>query len=435
MLNIAEHELTGLDSSFDKVIRAFPDHLIGAPDDLFLEPSFSRNPYTVLAELRDQAGGVVRRGEAGLYAGVDIFNVWGHDLSHPHFVALSYEAVKTIGSDFKRFGSDQAYGAQQSAHGATVNCLDGTEHRQVRRLLDGAAFGRRQMEQRLETMTRPLVRFLVYRVAEMLHRGEAVDACRDLALPAAYKAIATVIGVPQEKFAYFIELGEIAQSGPRDMEAAIRAIQEMDEFFSSEMKKRTDAPQLDLLTVLQVADRRGFQLTEDQVVQLCRFLLPGGIETTWRMTANTVMAMMLHPEQYQAVVEEPSLVEQAVEECLRWAPSGFVVPRHAIVDTEVEGTEIPAGAFITSIQGVANRDPAVWENPDVFDIFREHQDHLTFHIGAHYCMGQMLARGIFREVLAQLAVKLPTLRLACGVDEIEMRGFGVRCPLGVSLAV
>ena len=142
MLNIAEHEVKGLDATLDRLIHQLPNHLIGAPDDPFLDESFSRNPYTPLAKLREEHGGVIRRDNQGLYCGYDIFNVWGHDLSYPHFVALSYAAVREIGLDAKRFGNALAYGAQETANGITVNCLDAPEHRQVRGLLDSAAFGR-----------------------------------------------------------------------------------------------------------------------------------------------------------------------------------------------------------------------------------------------------------------------------------------------------
>ena len=433
MFNIAEHAVTGLDASLDTLIKQLPEHLFGAPDDPFLEPEFSKDPFKTLALIRDTQGGIVPRDLNGLYGSADIFNVWGHDLSFPHFVALSYRAVREIGSAMDRFGNRFAYGAQEEANGLTVNCLDGPEHRQVRGLLDTAAFGRKQIEKRIDTLIIPLVSFLVERLCAKIAAGEPVDARRDIALPAAYKSIATVIGVPQHKFAYFVELGEIAQGGPRDMNAALNAIAEMNEFFSREFDRRTQEPQLDLLTALQIHERNGFKLTKEQIINHCRFLLPGGIETTWRMTANLIMAMMQHPAQYACVVEDLSLVDQAVEEALRWAPSGFVVPRRALIDSEVEGVEIPEGSYICSIQGIANRDPEVWDRPNEFDITRDPHPHLTFHIGIHGCMGQMLARGLFREVLKQLAEKAPTLRLTCKPSDIETRGFGVRCPTAVPL--
>ncbi|MEQ9590780.1 MAG: cytochrome P450 [Parvibaculaceae bacterium] len=423
--------VSDLDDSFDELINEFPDHLIGAPDDPYLDPAFSRDPFSILSALRDSAGGVVRRGDDGTYSGVEIFNVWGHDLSYPHFVALSHEAVKAIGLDRQVFENDQAYGVHQAVQGRTVNTKDGQEHFAMRRLLDTSFFGRGKMAEFQTAMTDPLVDYLVERLANKIKKDGAGEICRDIALPVTYKSISTIIGVPQSKFSYFVELGEIAQGGPRDPEAAMKAIAELDEYFKEEIKQRELDPSFDMLSVLPSAEYKGYQMSAEEIVQHCRFLLPGGIETTWRQTANTVMSLLLHPEQYSAVVADAELVDQAVEEALRWMPSGFVVPRRAAKDCVVAGTEIPEGSFINSIQGVANRDPVVWSNPDEFNIFREPHEHLTFHTGVHFCMGQNLARNTIRAVVRQLAEKIPTLKLACKSDAIETRGFGVRCPNAV----
>jgi cytochrome P450 len=95
--------------------------------------------------------------------------------------------------------------------------------------------------------------------------------------------------------------------------------------------------------------------------------------------------------------------------------------------------EIPAGAGIINMGGIGNRDPKVFENPDVFDARRTHNPHLTFHIGVHYCMGQNLARFILRTMLATLARELPTLRFAGAQRELEAEGFGGRYPRALLL--
>ncbi len=427
---------TGLDESFDRVIRQLPDTLLHAPDDEFIgDASFSRDPFTPLGRLRDNVGGVVRRGVDGTYAGQIIPNVWAHDLDKPHFVAVSHAAVTEIGGDRVRFVNEGAYGAHLKAHGATVNCFDGQEHRALRRLFDKAIFGRRSMAEWATAITLPTIEYLVARVKRMIADGETPDARRDFALPAAYKSISTIIGVPQEDFAHFVALGETAQSAPRDMQAAIRAIGEMDAYFYEQLDERRRSPQADMLTIMIDAEEGGRRLSDEEIVQHCRFLLPGGIETTWRQTANLIMAVLTHPDQFRQIVEDPSLIDSAVEEALRWAPSGFVVPRIAEMDTMVEGVAIPAGSSICSVQGVANRDPKVFQRPEVFDIRRQPNPHLTFHIGVHYCMGQNLARYILQTLLRSIVRELPNLVLATDLAAVEMRGFGVRNPTALPLAL
>jgi pimeloyl-[acyl-carrier protein] synthase len=208
----------------------------------------------------------------------------------------------------------------------------------------------------------------------------------------------------------------------------------MDNYFRAQLAERRKHPRTDMLSLMgNGEDEDGYRLSDDEVVQHCRFLLPGGIETTWRQTANLIMSLMLHPDQYEAVVADPSLIDSAVEEALRWQPSGFVVPRIVARDTRVANMDMPAGAQICTIQGIANRDPAVFADAHVFNIRRHPNPHLTFHTGVHFCMGQNLARFALRETLRKLIEELPGLRLACNPTEIGTRGFGVRNPTHLPL--
>ncbi|MEQ9590776.1 MAG: cytochrome P450 [Parvibaculaceae bacterium] len=419
--------IQGLGSEFDTIIKNLPTTIFGAPDEAWCTPDLSRDPFTLLADLRERAGPVVRMSKDGSFDGVVMPDPNGHDPEKPIFIALSHAAVTEIGSDANRFKNDTAYRVSQQIQGRTVNTLDGMEHRLMRRLLDKSMFGRKQMQEYLETLTIPTVDYLVGRMAERLEAGDTVEICRDLALPMTYKSISTILGVPERLFAEFIELGDRAFGFMRDPDGAMEAVETLGTHFESELQrhKSMDNPPRDFMTIMSDASLNDYQLTDEEIIMHCRFLLPGGIETTWRQTANLFMALMLNPDQWTAVVNDLSLVEQTVEEALRWVPSGFVVPRVAIDDTEVEGVAIPGGSGINSIQGIANRDPKVWDRPNEFDIFREHKPHLTFHAGAHFCMGQNLARNSFKTALTSMATRFPNLMLACDRSEIEMCGFGL----------
>lgn len=417
----------GLGAEFDTLIRGLPDTLFGAPDEAWCEPALSADPFTVLNALRDRHGPIVRRDAHGLYGGVSLPDPNGHDMEKPHFVALSFNAVTEIGSDATRFINDGAYRVSQEIQGRTVNCRDGAEHRLMRRLFDQSIFGRKHMEDYLVRLTEPTVAYLVDRIEARLKAGEPVELCRDLALPMTYKSISTIIGVPERLFAEFIELGDAAFGFVRDPQRAMEAVEEMATHFRAELgerRTRTDAPR-DMMSIMSESSLKDYRLTDEEIVMHCRFLMPGGIETTWRQTANMFMALMLNPDQWRAVTEDRSLADAAVEESLRCYPSGFVVPRRVAIDTEIGGVELPAGASINSIQGIANRDPDIWERPNAFDIHRPLKPHLTFHTGSHYCMGQNLARNSFRTALTEMARRLPDLALAVDPSEIEMCGFGL----------
>lgn len=419
---------TGLGAELDQIIERLPVSIFGAGDEDIAPLDLQRNPYPILRALVDRAGPVVRAGADGTFSGVTIPDPIGADPRYPRFVALSHAAMHEVATSPDRFQNARAYLSPEDIQGKTINTYDGVDHRNRRRLMDQSMFGPKQMREYLVTLVEPNARYLVDRIARRFEEGKPVDLCRDLAMPLVYKGISTIIGLPENLFESFVLLGDDAFAFNSDPERALAAVETMDKHFRQELAahQAAEAPPRDMMTILSQADYNGFRFDDDEIVRHCRFLLPGGIETTWRATANLFMAMLLHPEQWTAVTRDPKLVDQAVEEALRWAPSGWNVPRVAAQDTELAGVEIPAGSNILGLQGFANRDPKVWERPDEFDIFRPLKPHLTFHAGPHFCMGQNLARHNLRTALREMAIKLPGLRLACAPEDVEMCGFTVR---------
>jgi len=126
-----------------------------------------------------------------------------------------------------------------------VNCLDGIDHRAMRRLFDVAIFGRKSMEAWTTAITGPTIEFLVARLKRMIADGEDARCTPDIALPVTYKSISTIIGVPQQDFAHFVALGETAQSAPRDFAAALAAIAELDAYFYEQLAERRRHPRND----------------------------------------------------------------------------------------------------------------------------------------------------------------------------------------------
>ena len=425
--------ISGLDESFDRIIRGLPQSFFRGglgvlqPDDAAPDRiSQLRDPFTVMGRVRDTVGGVVLRGADGTYAGLKIRNIFLHDLSKPHAVALSHAAVSQIGTDRNRFINAGAYGAHAKAHGHTINTIDGPDHRSLRRLFDTAIFGRRAMDEWTAAITRPTIEYLVQRVKRMIADGETPDARRDLALPAAYKSISTILGIPQEGFAEFLKRVEVIKGVEHDPAGAKAGMADLDNYFRDRMLERRGDPKPDMITIMSNTEVGGRKLTDEEITSHCAFLLPGGIETTWPQSTNLIMCALLFPDKYRAVVDNPSLVEPFVEEALRWSPSAFAAPRICAQDTLVEGVEIPAGTGICSMTAVANRDPKVFQEPNTFDGRRNPNTHLTFHLGVHYCMGQNLARFILRTMLTTLARELPTLQFAGDRHELEAEAYGGR---------
>ena len=169
-------------------------------------------------------------------------------------------------------------------------------------------------------------------------------------------------------------------------------------------------------------------LAEQEAISNAAVLMFGGIETTEGMIANALLHLLSSPAQLALVLADPGLVPAAVEESLRLEPAAAVVDRYATVGTRLGGAAIQAGDQVTvSITG-ANRDPAVFADPDVFDVSRANAGrHLAFAHGPHFCLGAHLARLEAQVAVGTLLARLPRLRLDPGYPSAP-RGLVFRKP-------
>jgi cytochrome P450 len=169
-------------------------------------------------------------------------------------------------------------------------------------------------------------------------------------------------------------------------------------------------------------------LAEEEAISNAAVLMFGGIETTEGMIANAVLHLLSSPAQLALVLADPGLVPAAVEESLRLEPAAAVVDRYATAGARLGGAEIRAGDQVTvSITG-ANRDPAVFADPDTFDVRRANAGrHLAFAHGPHFCLGAHLARLEAQVAVETLLARLPRLRLDPGYPSAP-RGLVFRKP-------
>lgn len=153
-------------------------------------------------------------------------------------------------------------------------------------------------------------------------------------------------------------------------------------------------------------------LSKDEALGNALIVLFGGIETTESMISNALWALLTHPEQLQQIRNDPTLLNNAIEETLRWEPAVQTCTRHATHNTTVRGIAIDEGDTVQCMIGAVNRDPGYFEAPDVFDIRRPNaRDHLAFGAGKHFCLGAHLARLETHVALRKMMGKWPTMRL------------------------
>jgi cytochrome P450 len=161
----------------------------------------------------------------------------------------------------------------------------------------------------------------------------------------------------------------------------------------------------------ELADGGTSRLSDEQIMGYCRLIMLAGGGTTWRQLGITLHALLSNYSLWEACRENRELIEDAIEESARWIPTDPVFPRLVTEEVEVDGQLLPKGVRVDVCMGSANRDPSRWENPDVYDPFREKKSHLGFAVGPHQCLGMNVAKQEMLSALNALMDHFPNLRL------------------------
>ena len=171
-------------------------------------------------------------------------------------------------------------------------------------------------------------------------------------------------------------------------------------------------PQDNLLGALVLAEEQGDRLNAEELLANAVLLLAAGHETTTNLIGNGMLALLQNPAQWEKLKSDPSLLPGAVEELLRYDSPVQIAVRYAGSDIKIGGTPIAVGQILQAYLGAANRDPALFSNPDQLDVTRQGPRHLSFGYGPHYCLGAALARMECQIALAALIERMPNIQLA-----------------------
>ena len=247
-------------------------------------------------------------------------------------------------------------------------------------------------------------------------------------MPIPVRVIAALIGLPDSDIPEFHRLAIDLLGFHSDMDSAMKASAQLKEYFVEILADRRREPKDDMVTVLANADIDGVRMSDEQIYGFMRNLLPAGAETTSRSTASLALGLLTHPEQLAAVVSDRGLLPQAIEEGIRWETPLLNFMRETTCDVEFNGVDIPAGSTVSMNLGSANHDPARWDRPEVFDVFRDRKPHIGFGHGAHVCLGMHLARLESTMIFNTLFDSLPGLRLDPDAPEPYVSGTYFRSP-------
>jgi len=355
------------------------------------------------------------------------------------WLATRYEDVRAINADPRlsrsatRDRDDVPRMTRDENYRPSIINTDPPDHTRLRRLV-AKAFTARRME-----ALRPRVQELVATAIDgMIAQGPPADLVAHLALPLPIGVICELLGVPYEDRDRFRAWSDAVLSttalSPEEIQ---RAYHELGGYLAGLVARRREEPTDDLLGTLVVARDEGDRLSEEELVVFGITLLVAGHETTANQLGNFVYTLLTHPGQLDVLYRKPDLVPQAVEELLRFIPLGMGAgfPRIATEDVEIGGVTVRAGeaVFVSSIS--ANRDSAVFDDPDRLDITRTDNAHLAFGHGVHHCLGAQLARLELAEALSAILARLPGLRLAAPEDELPWKiGLRVRGLRGLPVA-
>jgi cholest-4-en-3-one 26-monooxygenase len=335
-----------------------------------------------------------------------------------------YHDVVAIEKDPGTFCSSEGYRPNLPADNSMIG-NDDPRHNERRRLV-----ARRFTPKAVaghEDAVRDVVRGLVDTVAG---RGRC-EVVEELAAPLPAMVIGRLLGFDDDQWQrvkHWSEATIVAGGGPRYMaDSVAEAFGDYCEHASRLMEARQAAPADDVMSLWMEAEAAGV-LTLDQVLSEGLLLVDGGAETTRTVIAGAVLALIEHPDQHRRLLDDPALLPVAVEEFIRWVTPILNMRRTAARDTEVGGTGVRAGDELLLMYSSANRDEAVFDAPERFDVGREPNPHVAFGFGTHFCLGAALARLEIRVMFEELLPRLRGLRLAPGsaperIPNAFVRGF------------
>jgi cytochrome P450 len=377
----------------------------------------ARNPYPTYREKRRTAPVERRRNVSfdGRDAGDDMFYVY------------RYDDVAAVLRDNVTFCSGSIRDLLTVVMGPyPLVGMDEPEHKRLRSLV-AQAFRQKTLAHWNQELVEPVIDETIDTFAR---RGEA-ELVREFTYLYPVQVIGALLGLPREDYPYFQPRALALTNVAAQPEAGIVASAELREYFTGIVDARRREPRGDLISQLVAAELDGERLGDEEVFSFLRLLLPAGAETTYRATGNLLFALLTHRDQLDAVLADRSLVTQTIEELVRWESPLTITSRQCTVDTEVAGVAIPAGASVVACVGSANHDPARWDHPDDFDIFRPVVPHISFGVGVHMCLGMHLARMEMATALGRLLDRLPNLHLADRAlerDDVHIHGENFRSP-------
>ncbi len=370
------------------------------------------DPYPVYARLRD---------EAPLYRNEE-FDFWA--LSRHEDVLAAFRNVDAYSNSHGVSLDPSAFSADAHRYMSFL-ALDPPRHTRMRSLV-GKGFTPRKVAG-METRIREIAVGHIERALEF----DTFDFIRDVAGKVPMDVISDLVGVPtadRDELRRLADLVVHREDGvydvpPAGLEAALR----LAEYYQAMVDERRRTPSDDLTSALLEAEIDGDRLTDEEIIGVLSLMVVAGNETTTKLLGNAWYWGWRFPDERAPALADPGRVPDWVEETLRFDGSTQMLLRMTRVPLELHGVAVPAGARMVLLIGAANRDPAVFPDPDRYDLDRDTTKLVSFGNGRHFCMGAPLARLEARLVLEELVARVSDYEVdesrSQRVHSVNVRGF------------
>jgi cytochrome P450 family 142 subfamily A polypeptide 1 len=326
-----------------------------------------------------------------------------------------YADVKEISKDPETFSNAGGIRPEGDALPMMIEC-DAPEHVRRRRLVSEGFTPRRIRES--EEGVRQICDAIIDRVCE---QGSA-DFVSDIAAPLPMIVIGNMLGVAPEDRDTLLRWSDdmvkaLGSPDPTAMDGAALAAMEYAGYITEVTEqRRRDHQTDDLIGTLVHAQIEGDRLDEASLIYETLLILIGGDETTRHVISGGMYELLAHPDQYALLAGDRSRLPLAVEEMLRWVSPLKNMARTMTRDVELHGETLRKGQKLLLLYPSANRDEAVFDDPETFDVTRSPNDHMAFGFGAHFCLGNRLARLELAVMFDRLFDRLPDLALASDAE-------------------
>ena len=270
---------------------------------------------------------------------------------------------------------------------------------------------------------RPKMAAIANRLIDALvAKPKPADLVATIAVPFPSLVMCDLVGSPYEDHRFIIECAAGRHGLLQTPAQAAQKARALADYFMRLILRKEKEPGDDLVSRVLEEHVRSGNLSREDFAEIGAMILRAGHDTTANMIAFGTLILLNHPEQAAAVRDQPEVVPAAVEELLRYiSPVQFSPRRVALEDVAIGDVVIRKGEGVFALNPAANRDPAMFAEPDRFDVHRDASHHVAFGYGIHQCLGQILARIELQVVFPLLLQRLPNLRVAANAGEIRFK--------------